>query len=270
MIRVIEVKKIFTDGENGRVVRALDNVNLFVGENEFVCVVGQSGSGKTTLLNLIAGFEMPTSGRIFFQNREVKGPGTDRGVVFQQPTLFPWLTALENVEFGLRNLGMPLPERTEKAARFLRLVGLETFSCARPHELSVGMQQRVAIARVLAMDPEVLLMDEPFGALDAITREQLQDELLEILALHKKTVVFVTHSVEEAVYLGDRIVVLGRPPGSVRCEMTIPFCRPRSRSSTEVRDFSETVRRKLAHGRTEEGGPSASVVKIIPDKRYEE
>ncbi|MFI0908445.1 ABC transporter ATP-binding protein [Streptomyces sioyaensis] len=202
---------------------ALDGVDLRVGAGEFVVVVGPSGCGKSTLLDLLGGLARPTGGRILLDGEPVTGPGLDRGIVFQQYALLPWRTALGNVEFGLEATGVPRRERVARAREYLDLVGLSGFENRHPHELSGGMRQRVAIARSLAYDPDVLLMDEPFAALDAQTRESLQDELLRIWQRTGKTVVFITHGIEEAVYLGQRVAVMTSRPGRVKQVVPIGF-----------------------------------------------
>jgi ABC-type nitrate/sulfonate/bicarbonate transport system ATPase subunit len=220
-------------------------VSFTVGTSEFVCVLGQSGCGKTTLLNLLAGFLAPTQGEILVGGQAVKGKGGDRGIVFQDfAQLFPWRTAQRNVEFGLEMRNVPAGERRETALRFLRLVKLEPFASAYPHQLSGGMQQRVAIARALAYEPSVLLMDEPFAALDAMTREEMQRLLVEVWQKTRKTVVYVTHNVAEAVYLADRIVILTPHPGMVKTELKITL--PRMRDPLQV-EFLEYQREVIAH-----------------------
>ncbi|GAA4347685.1 ABC transporter ATP-binding protein [Angustibacter luteus] len=200
----------------GSVLRALEDVTLDVPDGQFLTLVGPSGSGKTTLLDLLGGLSSPTSGEVLVDGARVAGPGLDRGIVFQQYALFPWRTALANVEFGLEQQRLPRRERRERARQHLDLVGLNGFEDRYPHELSGGMKQRVAIARSLAYQPSVLLMDEPFAALDAQTREQLQDELLRIWRTTATTVVFITHGIEEAVYLGQRVAVLSSRPGRLK------------------------------------------------------
>jgi NitT/TauT family transport system ATP-binding protein len=199
-----------------RTVTALQDVELDIAPGEFTVLVGPSGCGKSTLLDLLGGLDSPTSGRILLDGAPVEGPGLDRGIVFQQYALLPWRTALGNVEFGLEATGVSRRERAERAREVLDLVGLQGFQDRHPHELSGGMRQRVAIARSLAYDPGVLLMDEPFGALDAQTRESLQDELLRIWERTGKTIVFITHSIDEAVHLGQRVAVLTSRPGRVK------------------------------------------------------
>lgn len=201
---------------------ALDDLNLTVEAGQFLTVVGPSGCGKSTVLDLIAGLTRPTSGTVSVDGREVTGPGPDRSVVFQQYTLLPWRTALGNVEFALEAVGSwSRAERRERALRYLDLVGLSEFSSRYPHELSGGMKQRVAIARSLSYEPGVLLMDEPFGALDAQTRERLQEELIEIWRRTGTTVVFITHDIDEAVFLGQRVAVMSSRPGSIRAVLDI-------------------------------------------------
>jgi NitT/TauT family transport system ATP-binding protein len=223
-------------GTNGNPVPALGGVSFDVGEGEFVCLMGPSGCGKTTLLNVAAGFLRSDNGAVMIRGRPVHAPGSDRTVVFQEYALFPWKTALQNVEFGIKAKGIPRPEREENALTLLRLVGLAGSENSLPGELSGGMRQRVALARALAVEPEVLLMDEPLGALDAQTRELLQEELTNILESQGKTILMVTHSVDEAVYLGDRIVTLSNRPARVAdiCAVSLPRPRrPQMRESTE-------------------------------------
>ncbi|HPX89206.1 MAG TPA: ABC transporter ATP-binding protein [Methylophilaceae bacterium] len=216
---------------------AVDNVSLDVREGEFMVIVGPSGCGKSTLLDLLAGLTKPTSGQILLDNKPIVGPALDRGIVFQQYALFPWLTSLGNIEFGLEAKGVPAKERREIARHFLDLVGLSGFENRHPNELSGGMKQRVAIARSLAYDPDVLLMDEPFAALDAQTRESLQTELLRIWEKSKKTIIFITHGIDEAVYLGQRVAVMSSWPGRIKEIIDIPDAL---RSSNEdVRSSAE-------------------------------
>ncbi|MEL3960919.1 ABC transporter ATP-binding protein [Lysinibacillus endophyticus] len=202
---------------------AIHNIEFTVREGEFITLVGPSGCGKSTLLDLLTGLTKPTKGRILIDGREITGPGLDRGIVFQQYALFPWKTARGNIEFGLEAKGIPKSERKEKAEYYLDLVGLKNFADRYPHELSGGMKQRVAIARSLAFNPDVLLMDEPFAALDAQTRETLQTELLRIWKKTGKTIIFITHGIDEAVYLGERVVVLTANPGTVKKIVDIPL-----------------------------------------------
>ncbi|MEU2165431.1 ABC transporter ATP-binding protein [Streptomyces chengbuensis] len=216
-----DVRKDFTVKDRtgaGQATRftALDGIDLEIADGEFVVLVGPSGCGKSTLLELLGGLAQPTGGRILLDGEPVTGPGLDRGIVFQQYALLPWRTAQGNVEFGLEATGFPRRQRAARAREFLDLVGLTGFEDRHPHELSGGMRQRVAIARSLAYDPDVLLMDEPFAALDAQTRESLQDELLRIWQRTGKTVVFITHGIDEAVYLGQRVAVMTSRPGRIK------------------------------------------------------
>lgn len=206
---------------------ALNGINMDILDNEFVCVVGPSGCGKSTLLNIIAGLMEPTSGNVFVDGKKVQGTGVERGVVFQQYALFPWLTVKKNVEFGLRLKNLPEDEIEEIAMKYIRMVDLEKFTNAYPKELSGGMKQRVAIARAYAVNPEVLLMDEPFGALDAQTRTQLQSELLKTWQEERKTCFFITHDVEEAIILAQRVVIMSARPGRIKeiVEIDIPYPR---------------------------------------------
>lgn len=208
----------------------LDNINLSIARNEFVSVVGKSGCGKTTLLNIAAGLVAPTSGEVYMAGKRVDGPGQGQGVVFQQHALFPWLTALGNVQFGGRNAPLSKSEKKERALQLLELVGLDHAADKYPRELSGGMQQRVAIARALALDPEILLMDEPFGALDELTRIDLQAELLRVWEARKKTVIFITHSINEALILSDRIILLSPHPGRIKQDFHVDLPRPRVRT----------------------------------------
>ncbi|NLB00134.1 MAG: ABC transporter ATP-binding protein [Methanomicrobiales archaeon] len=228
--------------EDGTATQALSGVDLEIGDMEFICLVGPSGCGKTTLLRIIAGLETATTGKVTIDGQPVTGPDPKRGMVFQEYSLFPWRRVIDNVAFGLEMKGMGKDERREIADRYIDMVGLSQFRDAYPYELSGGMRQRVAIARALANDPDVLLMDEPFGALDAQTRNRMQKELLSLWEQTKKTIVFVTHSVDEAVYLATRIVVLSPRPGSVQEIIDIPWAHPRDRTSAE---FAEVRRRVL-------------------------
>jgi len=225
-----------------RQVLALRDVSLAVEASEFLCLVGQSGCGKTTLLNLVAGFLAPSAGDILIGGKRVTGKGFDRGIVFQDfAQLFPWRTARRNVEFGLEMKGVSRDQRGEVAMNFLRLVGLEKFANAFPHELSGGMQQRVAIARALAYNPTVLLMDEPFAALDALTRDEMQRFLVDVWRETKKTVLYVTHNVAEAVYLADRVLIFSPHPGTVKAEVRITLPRPRDPLSVAFLESQRTI-----------------------------
>ncbi|MFF6779300.1 ABC transporter ATP-binding protein [Streptomyces sp. NPDC012637] len=235
-------KEFCVKGKDGArsVVTALDGVDLTVGAGEFLVVVGPSGCGKSSLLDLLGGLSRPTSGRILLDGSPVTGPGLDRGIVFQQYALLPWRTAQGNVEFGLEAVGVPRRERAARAREFLDLVGLTGFEGRHPHELSGGMRQRVAIARSLAYDPDVLLMDEPFAALDAQTRESLQDELLRIWRATGKTVVFITHGIDEAVHLGQRVAVMTSRPG--RIKEVVPVDLPAPADGDDPRSSPEFAR----------------------------
>lgn len=225
--------------EEGK-IKALEDINLNVKPNEFLCIIGPSGCGKTTLLRLIAGLDHPNSGEIILDGKEVKEPSPDRGMVFQEFSLFPWRTVIKNVTFGLEIMEVDKQEQYKIANEYLELVGLQGFENCYPYELSGGMKQRVAIARALAMEPSVLLMDEPFGSVDAQTRNVLQEELLEIWKRTKKTILFVTHSVDEAVYLADRVVVMSARPGRIiECRDIDGIPRPRKRTSREANEIRE-------------------------------
>jgi NitT/TauT family transport system ATP-binding protein len=229
----------------GSETSALVNIDLQIEEGEFICLLGPSGCGKSTLLKIIAGLIPATSGRIAINGEPVSGPGPERAVVFQDYALFPWMTVRDNVEFGLEARKLPVAERHEISSRLLKVVGLSDFADRFPHHLSGGMKQRVSIARALAVDPSLLLMDEPFGALDAQTRHVLQDELLRIWREYRKTVVFVTHSIEEAIYLSDRIVVMTARPGRVKQIVTVPEARPRDMASIDMNQRQREVRAVL-------------------------
>jgi NitT/TauT family transport system ATP-binding protein len=220
------------DSEGRRLV-ALKDIDLRIPHGQFVCLLGPSGCGKSTLLNAIAGFAPPTSGRVIADGVPVAGPGPERGMVFQEYALFPWMTVEQNVGFGLQIKGMDKAGVAARVGELLKLLSLEDFARRYPKDLSGGMRQRVAIARVLALDSPIMLMDEPFGALDALTRRNLQDELLRLWAELKKTVVFVTHSIEEAIYLADRIVVMTYRPGTVKRDMLVELPRMRDPASPE-------------------------------------
>ncbi len=226
MMFFLEARRIGVWYRSGRqITNALRRVDLTIDEGEFVCLVGPSGCGKTTLLHLIAGFLQPSKGEILLQGARIKGPGSDRAVVMQHPTLMPWMTVYGNVEIGPRARGISASERHKVVDHYLELVGLSEFARRYPYELSGGMQQRVAVARALANDSQVLLMDEPFGALDALTRETMQLELLRIWSLTGKTIIFVTHDVEEAIACGTRVIVLTPRPGRIIMDRTVDFCR---------------------------------------------
>lgn len=224
----------------------LRKLSLTVRQGEFVCILGPSGCGKTTLLNLIAGFIMPSEGTILVNKTPVESPGPDRGVVFQDASLFPWLNVLQNVEFGLKLKGMKGELLNRTAHKYLAGMGMGDHASKYPHTLSGGMRQRVSIARVLALGADLLLMDEPFSALDVETREQLQDEILRVHKLYRKTIVYVTHSIEEAVFLADRILVMTEPDKGLYADIPVNVPRPRNRSSAEFRLIREHLRQNIS------------------------
>ncbi len=246
MTALLEIKGLTKSfSAEGKTFEALHDVNLSVGDKEFMCLLGPSGCGKTTLLRIMAGLERPTSGAVLLDGEPIEGPGPQRGMVFQEYSLFPWRTILDNVAFGLELKGVSKDERCEKARRYLKAVGLEEFENSYPHELSGGMKQRVAIVRALVNNPRALFMDEPFGALDAQTRNVMQSELLRIWQEQQKTVIFVTHSVDEAIYLADRVVIMSARPGQI-CEiLDIEVPRPRVRTSSEVNRYRQRILQDL-------------------------
>jgi NitT/TauT family transport system ATP-binding protein len=245
---VLTVKDICKkyEADDGDGLQALQNINLEVKDKEFICIIGPSGCGKTTLLRIIAGLEKPDSGLVTLNNETILAPGPDRGMVFQEYSLFPWRTVLKNITFSLELKKIPKAERNKIANEYLELVGLERFADSYPHELSGGMKQRVAIARALVNDPKVLLMDEPFGAVDAQTRNRLQQELLKIWEKEKKTIMFITHSVDEAVFLADRVVVFTARPGKIKEIIDIDLLRPRDRTSLEANIIRERLLSSLS------------------------
>ncbi len=232
--------KTYTN-EAGESVEALLPVDLEIQAGEFLVVVGPSGCGKSTLLQMLAGFMPPTSGEARVDGDVITGPDIDRGMVFQHYALFPWLSVIGNVEFGLESKGLPKPERRARAMDCLRMVALDEFADKKIDELSGGMKQRVAIARAFATEPSVILMDEPFGALDALTRRFLQGELLNLWRQHRRTVVFITHSVAEALFLGDRVIVMTARPGGIKREIRIELPHPRDITADEFRDYERTI-----------------------------
>ena len=240
MVRIEGVSKRY-DGDQGS-VQALEDVDFGVDTGEFVCIVGPSGCGKTTLFRILAGLEPATEGTVRLDDAPVTEPTPEMGIVFQEYHLFPWRTVADNVGFGLEKTGVSGVERRERVRQLIDLVGLDGFADSYPKSLSGGMKQRVALARALAIDPRLLLMDEPFGAVDAQTRERLQDELLDIWAATDKTVLFVTHDVDEAVTLADRIVVMESNPGAIAETVTVDLDRPRSRGDPAFGDYCERVR----------------------------
>jgi len=249
---VIEnVSRIFPAVRGGQPTRALEPANLSVADNDFVTILGPSGCGKSTLLRMVAGLDTPTTGRILLDGKAITGPGADRGMVFQSYTLFPWLTVSENISFGLRERGVSLRERNAIAAEWLDKVGLTSFANHFPKQLSGGMQQRTAIARALANSPKILLLDEPFGALDNQTRALMQEMLLGIWERDQKTVLFVTHDIEEAIFLGSRVVVMSARPGRIKAEITIDLPHPRSYKVKTTPEFVALKERLVEEIRAE-------------------
>ncbi len=253
------VTKRFQAGDGD--IDALARIDMSIEQGEFVCLIGASGCGKSTLLRIVAGFEEPTHGDVLVSGKPVAGPGSDRGMVFQDFALFPWMTVQQNIGFGPRQRRLPRNEVDQIADEFVKLVGLGHAANRYPGQLSGGMKQRVAIARVLANEASILLMDEPFGALDALTREQLQHELLQIWARSRVTILFVTHSVEEAVLLADRVLVMSAGPGRIASDIRIYLPRPRDVSSPEF----NAARRELARGLTSHIAPTR-VVETEPNR----
>ena len=251
VIRGVSKRFPVGDGE----VEALARIDATIERGAFVCLIGASGCGKSTLLRVVAGFEEPTTGEVLVEGKPVTAPGSDRGMVFQDYALFPWMTVRQNIGFGPRQRQLPRKEVEDIADEFVKLVGLERAANRYPSQLSGGMKQRVAIARVLANNANILLMDEPFGALDALTREQLQRELLQIWARTRVTIVFVTHSVEEAALLADRVLVMSAGPGRIESDIKIDLPRPRDVSSPEF----NAVRRELAQRLTSHMAPARTL-----------
>ena len=249
MLQVNNVCKTFAGGRGE--LEALRDISFEVEAGEFVSIIGPSGCGKTTLLRILHGLEAATRGAVLLAGKRVQAPSPTSAMVFQQFNLFPWLTVARNVTFGLEVAKLPLAQCRERSARYVKLVGLEGFAEHYPHELSGGMQQRVGLARALALDPQVLLLDEPFGALDALTREELQREIAVILAQSPKTVVFITHNMDEAIFFSDRILVMGTRPGRILEEVRVDFPRPREadavRASREFAAMREHLWSRLSH-----------------------
>jgi ABC-type nitrate/sulfonate/bicarbonate transport system ATPase subunit len=237
------LSKQFSAG--GKTVDALANVDLVVQKGEFVCLIGASGCGKSTLLRIVAGFETASTGTVAMYGAPITGPGADRGVVFQDYALFPWLSVLDNITFGPRQRGLSKEHARKTGEQFMEIVGLSAYAERFPAQLSGGMKQRVAIARVLANDADMLLMDEPFGALDALTREKLQEDLLEIWQRTGLTIIFVTHSVEEAALLSDRVVVMSASPGRIASDNPVLLARPRDVSAIDFNDVRRGLTEKL-------------------------
>jgi ABC-type nitrate/sulfonate/bicarbonate transport system ATPase subunit len=237
ILHIHEVSKTFRS--NAQDTQALLATSLSVAENDFITILGPSGCGKSTLLRMVAGLDVPTTGHIELDGHTVTEPGADRGMVFQSYTLFPWLTVLQNVCFGLREKGLPVAEQEAIARKFLQQVGLQDFAHHFPKQLSGGMQQRTALARALANNPRILLMDEPFGALDHQTRELMQELLQDIWQSQRKTVLFVTHDIDEAIFMGNRVVVMSARPGRIKCDLPVDLAYPRHYSVKTTAAFSE-------------------------------
>lgn len=242
-LMVKSVGKTFLNGN--REINTLEDINLEIKTGEFVCILGPSGCGKSTLLNIIAGLDKPTGGEILLQGKNVTGPGPDRVLMFQESALFPWLSVIQNVEFGLEMVGIPRARRRTIAQDFLRMVNLTDYEKSCIHQLSGGMKQRVALARALAVNSEVLLMDEPFAALDPEIKNSLHNELLDIWQKTGKTIVFVTHSIEEAVTLADRVVVMSSGPGKIKKDFTISSARPRNLEQPILKGLVRAVKNQL-------------------------
>lgn len=240
-VNVEGISMVFQNGSEVRPV--LDNVNLQIQPGELVCLLGPSGCGKSTLLNIIAGFLQPTTGYVVVDRKQVQKPGADRGFVFQQYSLLPWKTTYQNVELGLKIRGLPKAERQDMVGEYLNLVGLAKYRDAYPSQLSGGMKQRASIIRALVNSPSVLLMDEPFAALDAQTRHMMQELLLNVWETLKTTIIFVTHDIEEAVFLGDRIFVMGVQPGRIKAELAVPLARPRHVNDMVTPEFTQLNRK---------------------------
>ena len=238
ILTVSQLSKTFT-ANSGPGTVALQATDLSVAENDFITILGPSGCGKSTLLRMVAGLDTPTSGTIVLDGRPIMGPGADRGMVFQSYTLFPWLSVLQNVCFGLREQGLTLSAQHEVAHQFIKKVGLTGFENHFPKQLSGGMQQRTALARALANNPRILLMDEPFGALDHQTRELMQELLQGIWEAEQKTVLFVTHDIDEAIFMGNRVVVMSARPGRIKCDVPVPLAHPRSYAIKTTPVFTE-------------------------------
>jgi len=250
-LKIEQVSRTFPTRHGNAPTRALEPTDLTIGNNDFVTILGPSGCGKSTLLRIVAGLDRPTSGRVTLDGRDVTGPGADRGMVFQSYTLFPWLTVRENIAFGLRERGVPEAERNKIADAFIRQVGLAGFENHWPKQLSGGMQQRTAIARALANDPKILLLDEPFGALDNQTRALMQEMLLGIWERDQKTVLFVTHDIEEAIFLGSRVIVMSARPGRIKAEIVVDLPHPRSYKIKTTPEFVQLKERLVEEIRTE-------------------
>ncbi len=250
LVRLEEITKIFARCDLNSTITALDRINISIEPGEFVSIVGASGCGKSTLLRLITGLEYPTKGKVFFDGVEITGPNEKRGFAFQEPTLFPWLTVRENIAFGLKAQGV-YKQKKQIVDELLKLVDLEEFQCSYPHQLSGGMAQRVSLARALASEPDALFLDEPFGALDAFTRMNMQDELVRIWQEKKPTVVMITHDVDEAIYLSNRIIIMSPRPGRVRKIIEVSNSYPRNRNGSDFINIRKEILEILDFAREE-------------------
>lgn len=256
-LEIKNVTKSFyrNDGKQTTLINAIENINLSVNDGEFVCLVGPSGCGKSTLLNILAGLDNPTQGQVILNGRQITGTGPDRIMVFQENALFPWMKVIDNVEFGLKIAKVEKVKRREIAMQYLDMMQLKKFAEAYVYQLSGGMKQRVSIARALVLDPEVLLMDEPFAALDSQTRDLLLVELQLIWAKTKKTIIFVTHNIMESVCLGDRVIVFTNRPGKIKKDVKIEYRRPRLTEDDSLKDFQRQVlyelKSEIVHSRKE-------------------
>ncbi|WP_066189618.1 MULTISPECIES: ABC transporter ATP-binding protein [Gracilibacillus] len=261
-LEIDQVDKIFTDKKRSTEVQALKDIQINIEENEFVCLLGGSGCGKSTLLNLVAGFEKPTTGEIRMNDKKIDSMGADRGMVFQQPTLMPWLSVQKNIAFHLKLKGASRKKKKEEAQKYIDMVGLTGFEKHYPHELSGGMSQRVGIARALLQNPALILMDEPFAALDPFTKSEMQEELARIWQEHQRTIIFVTHSVEEALTLGTKVIVLSKRPGRVNKIIDLDMERPRDSTSPIFNKYKREIL-ALIDQNEEQPSEQASIHQVI-------
>jgi NitT/TauT family transport system ATP-binding protein len=247
IIQFRNVNKIYSNPSNGQQTIAVQDVNFEIQQGEFFCLLGPSGCGKSTVLNMLAGFEKPTIGEVLMDNKPITGPGVDRGIVFQQPTLYPWMNVIDNINFGPFLAAKKKSKADlQNAEKYIRQVGLEGFALYKPYELSGGMQQRVSIARALINEPRILLMDEPFGALDAQTKTEMQGFLLELWQKIRSTVLFITHDIDEAILLGDRLGVMSSRPGRLSEIISVEIPRPRQYESTLSGEFTSIKKKVLS------------------------
>jgi NitT/TauT family transport system ATP-binding protein len=260
-LKITHINKTFITKH--KTVQTLQDINLEIKAGEFICIIGASGCGKTTLLNIIAGLEKATSGSVIVDNHKIYSPGADRTVLFQEAALFPWLRVIDNVEFGMKMLEVPKEERRAKSLKYLDIVKLKDFQNSFIHELSGGMKQRVALARALAVDSDILLMDEPFSALDNQTRNILLDELQNIWLETKKTIIFITHNIDEAVYLANRVVIMSSAPGRIKKIMDIDINRPRKRLISEYISTVEEILEEMTKDTEKVGENNCEYEKII-------